>query len=85
LLSYDKECPEGLEIKWYTSAFALCRSTHTIKKYTDALVVARKEIDPQVHAVKTKYMDMSSDQTASQNYNIKIDNTSLQEKPFFLR
>jgi len=55
----------------------LGRSTHTIKKNIEALVVASKEIDPKVHAGKTKYMDMSSEQNASQNYNIQIDNKSF--------
>jgi hypothetical protein len=56
----------------------LGRSTHTIKKNTEASVVASKEIDPEVHAEKTKYMDMSSDQNASQNHNRKIDNKSFE-------
>jgi len=47
----------------------LGRSTRTMKKNIDALVVASKEIDPEVHAEKTKYMDMSSDQDTSQNQN----------------
>jgi len=40
-----------------------------MKKNTEALVVASKEIDPEAHAEKTKYMDMSSDQNAIQNHN----------------
>jgi len=47
----------------------LGRSTHTMKKNMEALVVASKETDPEVHAEKTKYMDMSSDQDTSQNQN----------------
>jgi len=32
---------------------------HTVNKETDALVVARKEIGPEVNGDKTKYMVMS--------------------------
>jgi len=56
----------------------LGRSTHTIKKNIEALVVASKEIDPEVHAEETKYTDMSSEQNESQNHNIKIDNKSFE-------
>jgi len=49
-----------LEIKWYTSAFGLCPwGVHTIKKNTDNLVVASKEIGLEVNADVTKYMVMS--------------------------
>jgi hypothetical protein len=48
-------------------------SVHAIKKKTDALVVASKEIGPEVNAEKTKYMVMSRDQNAGKNHNIKID------------
>jgi len=56
----------------------LGRSRDTIKKNIELLVVASKETDPEVYAEKTKYMDMSSDQNASQNHNIKIDNKSFE-------
>jgi hypothetical protein len=49
----------------------LGRSIHTIKKNTEALVVASKEIGLEVNAEKTKYMVMSLDQNAGQNYNIR--------------
>jgi hypothetical protein len=48
-------------------------SVHAIKKNTEALVVASKEIGLEVNAEKTKYMVMSRDQTAGQNHKIKID------------
>jgi len=51
----------------------LGRSIHTIKKNTDALVVASKETGLQVNAEKTKYMVMARDQNARQNHNIKTD------------
>jgi hypothetical protein len=39
-------------------------STHAIKKNTEALVVASKEIGLEVNAEKTKYIVMSQDQNA---------------------
>jgi hypothetical protein len=54
-------------------------SIHDIKKNTEALVVASKEIGLEVNAEKTKYMVMSRNQNAGQNHNIKIDNKSLKE------
>jgi hypothetical protein len=52
----------------------LIESIHIIKKNTQALVVASKEIDIRVeaNAEKTKYVVMSRDQNAGQNHNIKI-------------
>jgi hypothetical protein len=47
-------------------------SIHAIKKNTEALVVASKEIGHEVNAEKTKYMVMSRDQNAGQNHNMKI-------------
>jgi hypothetical protein len=46
---------------------------HAIKKNTEALVVASKEIGLEVNAEKTKYMVMSRNQNAGQNHNINID------------
>ena len=56
----------------------LCRSVHSIKKKTEALVVASKEIGLEVNADKTKYMVMSQDQNAEQNQNLKTDNSSFE-------
>jgi alkaline phosphatase len=39
----------------------LGRSVHTVKKNTEALVVASKKIGLEVNADKTKYMVMSPD------------------------
>jgi hypothetical protein len=52
-------------------------SVHAIKKNTEALVVASKEIGLEVNAEKTKYIVMSHNQHAGQNHNIKLDNKSL--------
>jgi hypothetical protein len=48
------------------------------KESTEALVVANKEICPEVNAKKTKYMVMSRDQTTGENHNIKVGNKSLE-------
>jgi hypothetical protein len=53
-------------------------SIHTINKNTEALVVTSKEIVLEVNAEKTKYTDMSRDENAGKNHNIKIDNKSLE-------
>jgi hypothetical protein len=44
-----------------------------IKKNTEALGVASREIGLEVNADKSKYMIMSRDKKAGQNKNIKID------------
>jgi hypothetical protein len=54
----------------------LGRSVHTIKKNTEALVIASKEIGLEVNADKTKYMVTSQDQNAGRSHDIKIDNSS---------
>jgi hypothetical protein len=46
-------------------------SVNAIKKSTEALVVASKEIGLAVNAEKSKYMVMSRNQNAGQNHNIK--------------
>jgi hypothetical protein len=51
-------------------------SVGTIKKNTEALVVASK-IRLEVNADKTKYMVMSRDQNAGRIQNIKNDNNSF--------
>ena len=48
-------------------------SVHTVKKHTEPLVVASKEIGLEVNADTTKYMVMSRDQNAGRSQNIKID------------
>jgi protein associated with RNAse G/E len=49
-------------------------SVHAIKKNTEDLVVASKEIGLEINVEKTKYMVMSRDQNAGQNNNINLDN-----------
>jgi hypothetical protein len=73
-------------MKWNTSAFLvhsddvniLSDGIHTIKKNTEALVIASKEIDLDVNAEKTKHMVISRDKNARQNSNIKTGNKSFE-------
>jgi len=53
-------------------------SVLTLKKNTNALVVATKEIGLEVNAEGSEYMVMSRDQNSGQNYNIKLDNKSFE-------
>jgi hypothetical protein len=53
-------------------------SIHAIKKNTEVLVVASKEIGLEVNTEKNKYMVMSRDQNAGHNHNIKIDNKTFE-------
>ena len=48
----------------------------SIKKNTEALVVASKETGLEVIADKTKYMVMSRDQNAGPSHNLMFDNNS---------
>jgi hypothetical protein len=52
-------------------------SVNALKKNTESLVAATKEIGLEVNADKTKYMVMSRDQNAGRNHNIRIDNSSF--------
>ena len=56
----------------------LGRSIHTMKKNTEALVVASKETD------KTKCMVVCQDQNAGRNHDMKIDNTGQHTSKIFL-
>jgi hypothetical protein len=53
-------------------------SIHSIKKNTEDLVIASKEIGLEVNTEKTKYMVMSQTHYAGQNHNVNIDNTSFE-------
>jgi hypothetical protein len=52
-------------------------SIHAIRKNTEVLLIASKEIGLEVNSEKTKYMVMSRDQNAGQNGYIQIGNKSL--------
>jgi hypothetical protein len=56
----------------------LSGSIHTIRKNTEASVIASKEIGLEVNAEKTKCMVMSRDQNAGQNGYIQIGNESFE-------
>jgi hypothetical protein len=56
----------------------LGESIHTIRKITEALLIASKEIGLEENAEKTKYMVMSRDQNAGRNRNIQIGNESFE-------
>ena len=51
-------------------------SVHTIRKNTEALVIASKEIGLEANADNIKHTTMSRDQNAGQNTSIMIDNKS---------
>jgi len=51
---------------------------HTVKKNTEALVVASKEFQLEVNADRAKYMVMSRDQNAGRSQSTKIDNSSIE-------
>jgi hypothetical protein len=56
----------------------LDRSIQTIKKNTEALVVASKETELKINADKTKYMVMSRNKNEERNHRIKIDNIAVE-------
>ena len=51
------------------------RSIHTVKKNTEALVVASKEIGLEENAGKSKYMVKSRGRNSERSDNIKIGNS----------
>ena len=53
-------------------------SPKTLKKNTEASVVASKETGLEVNADKTWYMVMSRDQNVGQSHSMNIDNRSLE-------
>jgi hypothetical protein len=56
----------------------------TIKKSTETLFDASKEVGLEVNAEKTKYMLLSRHQNAGQNSDIKIANISFQNMAQFI-
>ena len=59
--------------------FSFClKSTHPIRKNTEALLIASKKIGLEVNTEKTKYMAMSRDQNAGQNGNRQTGNKSFE-------
>jgi hypothetical protein len=58
-------------------------SLHTIKKGTEALVVASKEVCIEVNDEKLKYILIFRDQHAGQNHNLKVGNKSFERVKHF--
>jgi hypothetical protein len=56
---------------------------YTIKKSTEALVVASKEIGLEVNTDKSKYMFMSRGQTAGKRHNTNTYNSSFEREEEF--
>jgi len=52
----------------------LIQAVCTLKRNTEALVAASKEICLELNADKTKYIAMSQDQNARQNHNVRMGN-----------
>jgi hypothetical protein len=52
-------------------------SVYNINENAEALVVASKEIGPEVNADKSKYMVMSREQNAGRCHSMKTDNSSV--------
>ena len=51
---------------------------HTVKDNAEAFIVARKEIELEVNADKTKYIVMSRDQNAGRSHSIRNANSSFE-------
>jgi hypothetical protein len=71
------------QILVYADVNILDGSVHTIKKNTEAIGVASKEIGLTVRASKSKYMARSRDQNAGRMHNIKCDNRSFEKMEEF--
>jgi nitrous oxide reductase len=50
----------------------------TINKNTETFIDASKEVDLEINVEKTKYVLVSRDQNADQNWDIKIGNRSFE-------
>jgi hypothetical protein len=55
----------------------------TIKKNTETLIDASKEVGLEINIEKTKYMLLSRQQNVSQKWDIKIENRSFGNVPQF--
>jgi hypothetical protein len=78
--------PGRAEIEWDTPLFAYAddvniveENIHAVKKNTEALLDASKEVGLEVNPEKTKYMLMSPSQKIGQKHSIKIVNRSFED------
>jgi hypothetical protein len=62
----------SLDLVYADDANILGGSRHVIKKNTETLVVASKEIGLEVNADKTKHLVMSTDQNAEGSHDVKL-------------
>ena len=58
--------------------------TRTIKKTTEALAVASKEIGLEVHVEKTTHTVITRDQNERQNHKITVSNDSFERVELFI-
>jgi hypothetical protein len=76
----------GLKLNWTHHLLAYADDVNllednidTIKKITETLIGAGKEVGLEVNAEKTKYIFLSRHQNAGQNHNIKIGDRSFEK------
>jgi hypothetical protein len=80
-----QENQEGLKLNGTHQLFAYAdvnimgEHIDTIKKNTEALLVASEEVGLEVNPDKTKYMLMSRSRTIGREYSIKIGNRSFED------
>jgi hypothetical protein len=74
----------GLKLNWTHQLLAyaidvnlLGDNIDAIKKSTETLIDASKEVSSEINAEKTKYMLLSRHQNVGQNWDIKLANRSF--------
>ena len=60
------------------------RRIHSVKKNTEALVAATKDVGLEINSGKTKYMVIFQDENAARSHNIKTDNSSFEKVEEFI-
>jgi hypothetical protein len=63
---------------WFANANLLGDNIDTIKKSTETLIAASKEVGLEINIEKAKYMLLSRHQNAGQNRDLKIANRSFE-------
>jgi hypothetical protein len=72
------------QLLFYAAVDIWGASVHTVKKRTEALVFANKEIGQEVNAEKIKYMVMPQEKKSGKNHNIKISSKSFEMEEQFI-